>query len=51
MKWDNDPYQVIKQTVFDIIRTEIPKDLAYKITIRQLTDAIDHMMEELVKDV
>jgi len=50
MKWDGDPYQAIKQTIFDVIRNEIPEPLAYKITIRQLTDAIDNMINELVKD-
>ena len=50
MKWDNDPYQTIKQTIFDIVRKDIPENLASKITIRQLTDAIDHMMKELIKD-
>jgi hypothetical protein len=51
MKWENDPHQMIKHTIFDIIRKDLPEDLAAKITIRQLTDAIDYMMRELLKGI
>ena len=40
MKWDNDPYQKVKQIIFDVLRIELPKEDAEKITIKQVYDAL-----------
>lgn len=49
MKWDGDPYQRIKQDIFDIIRIELPEKQAEKITIKQAFDAIDQLIANLIK--
>jgi len=49
MKWDNDRYKFLKQTIFDIIRVELIEEDAARITIRELCDSIDQMIDKLIK--
>lgn len=47
MKWNDDSYQNLKHDIFEILRIELPEKDAEKVTIRQIFDAIDEMIEKL----
>jgi hypothetical protein len=47
MKWDGDPNKDLKWNIFDILRIKLPEKDADKITVRQIVDAIDEMVDKL----
>lgn len=49
MKWDNDEYKDIKLRFMEDVVDTLNPDLAAKVSIRNLTDAIDHLFETLKK--
>jgi hypothetical protein len=49
MKWDGDANQQLKQNIFDILRIGLSEEHSNKITIRQVFDAIDEMIDKLIK--
>ena len=49
MKWDNDPNKQLKRDIFDILKIRLPKENAEKITIKQVFDAIDEMIDKLAR--
>ena len=50
MKWDDDAYEHLKWELFDIVRKDLfPRDLE-KITVKNLTDAIDKFISKLLVD-
>ena len=51
MKWDNDPHRTLKWFIVDAIRDNLPEKEASQISIKQLIDAIDNMIKELLKYV
>jgi hypothetical protein len=50
MKWGNDPNQQLKQNIYDILLIGLPEENSDKITIRQVFDAIDEMIDKLIKE-
>ena len=49
MKWDNDPIKELKWELFEMLRLRLPEDCASKVTVKQLANAIDEMIDKLTK--
>lgn len=43
MKWDNDPYHMLKWRIFDDIKDSLYDEDSKKVTMKTLMDAIDDM--------
>lgn len=50
MKWHGQPYQQLKQDIFDLLRAQLLEEHARKISLKQVFQAIDHMLDELIKE-
>lgn len=48
MQWDKDPYKELKWQIFDILKSELKEDDAVRISMKQLMDGINRMIDELI---
>ena len=48
MKWDNDPYQHLKHTIFELVREELTEEDAKNISLKKVFDCIDKLFIDLL---
>lgn len=49
MKWKGEKYQQIKHVIFDLMRMKLDKEDSARVTVKQLSDAIDEMIEKVTR--
>lgn len=49
MKWENDPYKELKYAIFELMREDLSEEHANKLSIKELFDAIDSLLDRITK--
>lgn len=50
MKWKNDPYQDLKHAIFEEIREQLSEEHAKILSIAELFNAIDSLINRITKE-
>lgn len=50
MKWQNDPYGDLKDQLYAVLCEELWEEHAKRITIKELFDAIDELVNKLIPE-